>query len=226
MPTTRPIAEQGRPRITGNKPAALCSQLGCSPLQQLRPRISRPQLLRSVSSKTCWAHSNASCSRSTVWPLVRFLKPASQPCHGHIPSSVFLVERRGICVHPVLSVVAPAIHRVGPPAWDPGQCAMSLFPTSPHYLLPLLLTLLILSTADDRRLGAVSGFCFSFLCSSVASYLSLTPLVVCLLHVHFLFPCHLRSVGREELFACLIVSLCSNRSCPHVFSLLVSDGFF
>ena len=42
-------------------------------LQQLRPRISRPQLLRSVSSKTCWAHSNESCSHSTVWPLVRFL---------------------------------------------------------------------------------------------------------------------------------------------------------
>ena len=36
MPTTRPIAEQGRPRITGNKPAALCSHLGCS-LRPVKP---------------------------------------------------------------------------------------------------------------------------------------------------------------------------------------------
>ena len=162
-----------------------------------------------------------SLDRLALGPVPQTSVP-SQPCHGHIPSSVFLVERRGICVHPVQSVVAPAVHRVGPPAREPGQCAMSLFPTSPHYLLPLLLTLLILSTADDRRLGAVSGFCFSFFCSSVASYLSPTPLVVCLLHVHCLFPCHLRSVGREELFACLIVSLCSNRSSHRVFFLFQS----
>ena len=98
MPTTRPIAAQGRPRITGNKPAALGSQLGCSPRQQLSPRISRPQLLRFlvVSSKTCWARSNESCSRLTVWPLVRFLEPACQSCPGQIRSSVFLVGRRGM----------------------------------------------------------------------------------------------------------------------------------
>ena len=142
-PTTRPIAALGRPRITGNKPAALGSQLGCSPRQQLSPRITRPQLLRFlvVSSKTCWAHSNESCSRLTVWPLVRFLEPACQSCHGQIRSSVFLVGRRGICAQAVLSVVAPPVHRVGPPAREPGQYAMPLIHTPSHHHPLLLLTL-------------------------------------------------------------------------------------
>ena len=102
------------------------------------------------SSKTCWAHSNASCSRSTVWPLVRFLKPAFQPCHGPIPLSVFLVEKRGICVHPVLRVVAPPVRRMGPSAREPGQYAMPLMPTPSHHH-PLLLLLLLPLILLNRR---------------------------------------------------------------------------
>ena len=137
--------------------------------------------------------------------------PVFQPCHCHFPSSAFLVERRGICVHPVLSVVAPAVHRVGPPAREPGQCAMSLVPTSPHY--PLLLILLILSTADLAP-SVVSVSPPSLLPLPLISPL---PLLLCVFFMCIAF-FHVTFVlwGGKS---CLPASLCSNRSCP-------SDGFF
>ena len=169
-------------------------------------RISWLQLrlcsLAELLPRLAWSEASLALRRSTVSLSASFLHPVFQPCHCHFPSSSFLVERRGICVHPVLSVVAPAVHRVGPTC-SGARSVRDV--THPHFTPLSSSSSSYFSHPFNRWLGAVSGFCFSSLSSSVASNLSLAPLVVCLLHVHCLFPCHLRSVGREELFACLLV---------------------
>ena len=56
-------------------------------------------LLAELLPSLAWYEASLALSHSTVSLSAPFLHPVFQPCHCHFPSSAFLVERRGICVH-------------------------------------------------------------------------------------------------------------------------------
>ena len=188
---------------------AYCSGLGCSPLMTLSQPAAPDQLAPApalfacwVAPKTCLVWSIA-CTESLDCFSLSIVPPPSVPAMSRSLSVVFFscgeeghmrssCPKRGrICSAPRGPACSGArsVRDVTHPHFTPLSSSSSSYSSHPF----------------NRWLGAVSGFCFSSLSSSVASNLSLAPLVVCLLHVHCLFPCHLRSVGREELFACLLV---------------------
>ena len=148
-----------------------------------------------------------------------------QPCHGHFPSSAFLVDRRGICVHPVLCVVAPAWARLL------GNQVSARCDSSPLHPTIFFLFFLFFSSFQQLMTADVAPSMVSISPPSLLPLPLISPLpyLSCFVSYSCALPFSMSpSFCGEGRIVCLPnrVSLCSNRSCPGVLSLSVSDGFF